>query len=426
MKKIAILGLGYVGLPLAIEFGKYRSTIGFDIDEERIAMLASANDLNMEIDTEDLKVARFLTFTSCIDDLRQAQIFIVAVPTPIDKNQHPDFVPLINASEMIGKVLKKNDIVIYESTVYPGVTEDICVPVLEKSSGLQFNVHFFCGYSPERINPGDKVNTLTTIRKITSGSTPTIAREVDQLYREIIKAGTYMASSIKVAEAAKLTENVQRDINIAFMNELARIYHLIGIDTREVIQAAKTKWNFLPFEPGLVGGHCIAVDPYYLIYIAQELNYNPELILAGRRVNDTMAHYVVLQIVKMMIKKGINVSSSNILLLGITFKEHCPDIRNSKAIDIISELKEFGCDMDIVDPWASPKQVFEEFGLILKPMNELPTANGKIYIDHWDVVIIAVAHEEFFKFDFSAMMDSRKIIYDVKGMLPKEMVDARL
>jgi UDP-N-acetyl-D-galactosamine dehydrogenase len=426
MKIIAILGLGYVGLPLAIEFGKYRRTIGFDINENRIAMLVRGNDLNLEIDTENIKAARFLTFSSCPDDLRQAQIFIVAVPTPVDQKQRPDLTLLINVSKMVGKVLKKNDIVIYESTVYPGVTEEICAQALEETSGLQFNVHFFCGYSPERINPGDKVNTLTTIRKITSGSTPTTAREVDQLYREIIKAGTYMAPSIKVAEAAKVTENSQRDINIAFVNELARIFNLIGIDTREVLQAAKTKWNFLPFEPGLVGGHCIAVDPYYLTYMAQELNYNPELILAGRRVNDTMSHYVVVQVVKTMIKKGISLSGSNVLVLGITFKEHCHDIRNSKAIDIICELKEFDCHVDVIDPWASPKEVYEELGFMLKPVSELPTVNGKTLIDHYDAVVITVAHQEFLTYDFSAMMNCNKVIYDVKGILPKGNVDARL
>jgi UDP-N-acetyl-D-galactosamine dehydrogenase len=426
MKIIAIVGLGYVGLPLAIEFGKYRRTIGFDTNENRIATLSCGNDLNLEAATEHLKSATFLTFSSCSDDLRQAQIFIIAVPTPIDQKQRPDLTLLIKASKMVGKVLKKGDIVIYESTVYPGVTEEICAQVLEKTSGLQFNVDFFCGYSPERINPGDKVNTLTTIRKITSGSTPATAREVDELYREIIKAGTYMAPSIKVAEAAKVTENSQRDINIAFVNEIARIFNLIGIDTHEVLQAAGTKWNFLPFEPGLVGGHCIAVDPYYLAYKAQQLNYNPQLILAGRRVNDTMAHYVVIQVVKTMIKKGINVSGSNVLVLGITFKEDCTDIRNSKAIDVICELKKFGCHVDIIDPWASPKHVYEEFGLTLKPVSELPTVNGKTLIDHYDAVVITVAHREFQTYDFSAMMACNKVICDVKGMLPKVNVDVRL
>lgn len=426
MKKMAVIGLGYVGLPLAVEFGKYRPTIGFDINKNRVSMLVCGNDVNLEIDRDNLKAATFLTLSFCPDDLHQAQIFIITVPTPIDHNKCPDLTMLIEASRTVGKVLKRNDIVIYESTVYPGVTEEICARVLERTSGLQFNIHFFCGYSPERINPGDTVHTLTTIRKITSGSTLATAQEVDELYREIIHAGTYMASSIKVAEAAKVTENSQRDINIAFVNELACIFSLIGIDTREVLQAAKTKWNFLPFEPGLVGGHCIAVDPYYLAYKAHELNYNPELILAGRRVNDTMAHYVVLEVVKAMIKKEINISNSNVLILGITFKEHCTDIRNTKAVDILQELKEFGCHVDIADPWASPEQVDEEFGLILKPIGELSTDNGKISIDRYDAVIITVAHQEFLTYDFTPMMTCNKVIYDVKGILPKKNVDGRL
>jgi UDP-N-acetyl-D-galactosamine dehydrogenase len=426
MKTIAVIGLGYVGLPLAIEFGKYRPTIGFDINEDRIAMLTDGNDLNLENSNEELKMATYLTFSSHLDDLCQAQIFIIAVPTPIDQNKLPDLVPLIEASKTVGHVLKKNDIVIYESTVYPGVTEEICAQLLENTSGLQFNVHFFCGYSPERINPGDKVNTLTTIRKITSGSTPEIAREVDNLYQEIIKAGTFMAPSIKVAEAAKLIENSQRDINIAFIHELACIFSRIGIDTREVLEAAGTKWNFLPFEPGLVGGHCIAVDPYYLIYKAMELNYIPEMIIASRRINDTMAQYVAIEIVKTMINKGIKVNGSKILVLGITFKEQCTDIRNTKVVDMIRELKEFGCCVDVIDPWASPKQVYEEFGLILKPVDELATVDGKTLIDHYDSVVLAVAHQEFLTYDFSAMMAWNKVIYDVKGILPKTSVDGRL
>lgn len=426
MKTIAIIGLGYVGLPLAVEFGKHRPTIGFDINQDRIAMLASGHDSNLETSDENLKMAKFLTLSSRVDDLRQARIFIVVVPTPIDQNQRPDLVPLIKASQMVGEVLKENDIVIYESTVYPGVTEDVCAKVLEKISGLKFNVDFFCGYSPERINPGDKINTLTTVRKITSGSTPEIAREVDELYQEIVEAGTFMASSIKVAEAAKVCENSQRDMNIAFVNELAQIFNLIDIDTREVLEAASTKWNFLSFEPGLVGGHCIAVDPYYLIHMALELNYIPEIILASRRINDTMAHYVAEQVMKTMIKKSIDVRSSNVLILGITFKEHCPDIRSSKVIDIIRNLQKFGCHVDVIDPWASSKQVYKEFGIQLKLTNELPIVNGKILIDKYDAVVIAVAHREFKAYDFSAMMTPKKVIYDVKGLLSKDSVDARL
>jgi UDP-N-acetyl-D-galactosamine dehydrogenase len=389
-------------------------------------MLTDGNDLNLEISGVHLEMATFLTFSSCPDDLGQAQIFIVAVPTPIDQNKLPDLVPLIQASETVGKILKKNDIVIYESTVYPGVTEEICVEVLEKASGLKFNVDFFCGYSPERINPGDKVNTLTTIRKITSGSTPEIAREVDDLYQEIIKAGTFMAPSIKVAEAAKIIENSQRDINIAFMNEIACIFNRIGIDTREVLQAAGTKWNFLPFEPGLVGGHCIAVDPYYLTYKAQEMNYIPEVILAGRRINDTMAQYVATQVAQTMINKGIKMKGSNILVLGITFKENCIDIRNTKVVDMICELKKLGSHVDVIDPWAPPNQVYEEFGLELKPVDDLPIINGKTLIDYYDAAVIAVGHKEFQAYDFSRMMAWDKVIYDVKGLLPKASVDARL
>ncbi|CAF1498285.1 unnamed protein product [Adineta ricciae] len=420
MKSIGVIGAGYVGLSLAVEFGKSRPTVAYDMNEERIEKLKNGHDPNLESSDDNLKSSKYLKFTTNMEDLHECQIFIVAVPTPIDENNRPDLFPLQNASETIGKILKINDIVIYESTVYPGVTEDICVKILEEVSHLRYNIDFFCGYSPERINPGDKLHTLRTIRKITSGSTPAIAQEIDALYKEIIEAGTFMVSSIKIAEAAKLFENSQRDINIAFVNELSRIFNLAGIDTHEVLEATRTKWNCLPFEPGLVGGHCIAVDPYYLIHMSLSLNYIPEMILAGRRINDTMSHYISSEIVKTMLKKGISVINSKILILGITFKENCPDIRNSKIIDIIEDLEEFGCHVDVVDPWASKKHVFDEFGIEIKDLDR------NINFDDYHGIVIGVAHQQFKSLDFSSIKSSKKIIYDIKGILPRDCVDARL
>ncbi|CAF1515654.1 unnamed protein product [Adineta ricciae] len=420
MKSIGIVGVGYVGLSLAVEFGKSRPTVAYDMNEERIEKLKTGHDPNLESSDENLKSSKYLKFTTNMEDLYECQIFIVAVPTPVDENNRPDLFPLKNASETIGKVLKTNDIVIYESTVYPGVTEDICVKILEEVSHLKYNIDFFCGYSPERINPGDKLHTIKTIRKITSGSTPAIAQEIDALYKEIIEAGTFMVSSIKIAEAAKLFENSQRDINIAFVNELSRIFHLAGIDTHEVLEATRTKWDSLPFEPGLVGGHSIAVDPYYLINMSLSLNYIPEIILASRRINETMSHYISSEIIKTMIKKGISVMNSNILILGITFKENCPDIRNSKIIDIVQDLEEFGCHVDIVDPWASKKRVFDEFGIEIKDFDR------NIIFDDYHGIVIGVAHQQFKSLDFSSVKSSKKIIYDIKGILPKDCVDARL
>jgi UDP-N-acetyl-D-glucosamine/UDP-N-acetyl-D-galactosamine dehydrogenase len=386
MKKIAIIGLGYVGLPLAVEFGKHRPVVGFDINPRRISELQAGLDHTLECSPEQLKAASQLSYSHQLSDIAGCQVFIVTVPTPVDQANRPDMTPLVKASQTVGQVLKKGDIVIYESTVYPGATEEVCVPVLEKTSGLQFNVDFFCGYSPERINPGDKVNTLTTIKKITSGSTPAVADEVDALYNTIIKAGTWKASSIKVAEAAKVIENSQRDLNIAFVNELSVIFERIGIDTLEVLEAAGSKWNFLPFRPGMVGGHCIGVDPYYLTHKAEELGYHPQVILAGRRINDNMARYAARNIVKRMLQNGMDVPRSTVGVLGITFKENCPDIRNSKVADLVKELQAWGAKVVVADPWADPAEVKHEYGI------ELGTIDASQPVDS---LVVAVGHEQF-------------------------------
>jgi UDP-N-acetyl-D-glucosamine/UDP-N-acetyl-D-galactosamine dehydrogenase len=426
-KKIAIIGLGYVGLPLAVEFAKKRPVIGFEISKPRIKELNEGHDPTLEVEDNDLQavllkenydVEKGLYLTGSLMDIQDCQIYIIAVPTPTDKNNRPDLTPLIKASETVGKVISKGDIVIYESTVYPGATEEDCIPVVEQTSGLKFNVDFFAGYSPERINPGDKVHTLTTIMKVTSGSTPEIGKEVNDLYSEIITAGTHLASSIKVAEAAKVIENSQRDINIAFVNELSKIFNLMGIDTLEVLEAAGTKWNFLPFRPGLVGGHCIGIDPYYLAQKAQEVGYHPEIILAGRRLNDSMGAYVAGEVVKLMLKAGILVKDARALMLGITFKENCPDIRNTRAIDIYNELLSYGMDVDVFDPWAAPKEVKYEYDIDI--LTEYPEENG------YGVVILAVAHNEFKEIDISNHKSGGAVVFDVKGVLTKNTIDARL
>lgn len=384
--KVAIIGLGYVGLPLAVEFGKKYPTIGFDINQKRIDELSNGQDSTLEVSPENLKQASLLQYSSNLEALKHSNFFIVTVPTPIDDVNRPDLVPLQKASETIGKVLKKGDIVVYESTVYPGATEEVCIPVLEKVSGLKFNQDFFAGYSPERINPGDKINTLTKIKKITSGSTSEIAQMVDRVYASIITAGTHKASSIKVAEAAKVIENTQRDLNIALVNELSVIFERIGIDTLDVLEAAGSKWNFLPFRPGLVGGHCIGVDPYYLTHKAEEVGYNPQVILAGRRINDNMARYVARRTIKLMVKNGIDVSKAKIGILGITFKENCPDIRNSKVVDIIYEFKQWGIETVVMDPWADKHEVRDEYNIELSIIDE----NHQV-----DALIVAVGHHQF-------------------------------
>jgi UDP-N-acetyl-D-glucosamine/UDP-N-acetyl-D-galactosamine dehydrogenase len=425
-KKIAIIGLGYVGLPLAIEFAKKYHVTGFDIKTERVEELKRGEDKTLEADIDELKASQQLksqkkniglSFTNEVDQIKVCNIFIVTVPTPIDQFKAPDLQPLLKASAMIGQVLKKGDVVIYESTVYPGCTEEDCVPVLEKSSGLKFNVDFFAGYSPERINPGDKVNTLTTIKKVTSGSTPEIADMVDELYSSIIKAGTHKAPNIKVAEASKAIENAQRDINISFVNELSLIFDRIGIDTTEVLEAAGTKWNFLKYKPGLVGGHCIGVDPYYLAHKAQSLGYHPQVILSGRRVNDNMGRFVAEKVVKLMINKGIKIKGARALILGITFKENCPDIRNTRVIDIYHALNEFGVNVDLFDPWVDAHQVMEEYGINL--LKEVDKSN-------YDAVIIAVAHDQFRSMDFQVFRDSGAIIFDTKSFIDHSLVDGRL
>ncbi len=414
--KICVIGLGYVGLPLAVEFGKKFPVTGFDINQTRVNELMAGHDRTLETSDDDLAAAVNLKYTTSIEDIRDCNYYIVTVPTPIDNHKRPDLTPLLKASETVGKVLKKDDIVIYESTVYPGATEEECVPLLEKFSGLAFNKDFFCGYSPERINPGDKVHTVTKILKVTSGSTPGVAKKVDDLYKSIITAGTFMASSLKVAEAAKVIENSQRDINIAFVNELALIFNKIGIDTQEVLAAAGTKWNFLKFFPGLVGGHCIGVDPYYLTHKAQELGYNPEIILAGRRLNDNMGFYVANRTIKLMIKKGHTIAGSRVLVLGITFKENCPDIRNSRVIDVINEFRDFSCKVDVCDPWADHAEVKHEYGvdLIDRPS------------DNYDAVVLAVAHDQFKETDIRAFGHAEAVFYDIKGLLDKSLVDERL
>ncbi|HEX7869865.1 MAG TPA: nucleotide sugar dehydrogenase [Chryseobacterium sp.] len=434
MKKITVIGLGYVGLPLARLFATKYPVLGFDINENRISELSKGNDTTLEVDNEILQSVLLdknpflnnsngLFCSSNIQDIREANIFIITVPTPVDKYNHPDLTPLYKSSETVGKVLKKNDIVIYESTVYPGVTEEECVPVLEKVSGLKFNEDFFVGYSPERINPGDKEHTVDKILKVTSGSTPEIGKIIDDLYKSIITAGTHLAPTIKVAEASKVIENSQRDINIAFINELAKIFSLMDIDTHDVLEAAGTKWNFLKFKPGLVGGHCIGVDPFYLAQKAQEIGYYSELILAARRLNDSMGAFVASQVVKLMIKNDIKIKGAKILNLGITFKENCPDIRNSKAIDVITNLQEYGAEVTTFDPWANPVEVNNEYRI--NCYSEL-ILNGLEPHQKYDAVILTVAHQEFLNLDLNKLIGERGVIYDVKGVFSKENVSKRL
>ncbi|MEZ3134908.1 Vi polysaccharide biosynthesis UDP-N-acetylglucosamine C-6 dehydrogenase TviB [Stutzerimonas kunmingensis] len=418
--KLAVIGLGYVGLPLAVEFGKKRSVVGFDINQQRIDALRAGHDATLEVSDDELKEAAKLVYSASHDDMKSCNVFIVTVPTPIDEHKQPDLTPLIKASETIGSVLKKGDIVIYESTVYPGATEEDCVPVLEKVSGLKFNVDFFAGYSPERINPGDKKHRVTTIKKVTSGSTPAVADLVDALYREIIIAGTHKASCIRVAEAAKVIENTQRDLNIALINELAIIFNRMGIDTEAVLQAAGTKWNFLPFRPGLVGGHCIGVDPYYLTHKAQSIGYHPEIILAGRRLNDGMGAYVVSQLVKAMLKRRIHVDGARVLVMGLAFKENCPDLRNTRVVDIVSELAEYNIQVDVYDPWVSAVEAQHEYGIT--PITE-PAVNA------YDGIVLAVAHNEFRELGVEAIRKygkAKQIIYDLKYLLLAEEADLRL
>ena len=418
--KLAVIGLGYVGLPLAVEFGKQQSVVGFDINQQRIDALSSGHDTTLEVTDEELKQAAHLQFSANVSALASCNTYIVTVPTPIDQYNQPDLTPLIKASESIGKVLKKGDIVIYESTVYPGATEEECVPVLEKYSGLKFNVDFYAGYSPERINPGDKEHRVTTIKKVTSGSTPEIADLVDALYNKIIVAGTHKASSIKVAEAAKVIENTQRDLNIALINELAIIFSKLGIDTESVLEAAGTKWNFLPFRPGLVGGHCIGVDPYYLTHKAQSIGYHPEIILAGRRLNDGMGAYVVSQLIKAMLKRRIHVDGARVLVMGLTFKENCPDLRNTRVVDIVRELAEYNISVDVYDPWVSKEEAQHEYNIVtvLRPEE-----------DTYDAIVLAVAHDEFRSLGASAIRSYGKaqhILYDLKYLLSREDSDIRL
>lgn len=424
--KIGVVGLGYVGLPLAVEFAKKYPTVGFDIKNDRITNLKKGVDETLEISADILnevlintRDSNGLLLTSDLKELSVCNFYIITVPTPVDQNNRPDLTPLYKASESIGKILKSGDIVVYESTVYPGVTEDECVPILEKFSNLKFNKDFFCGYSPERINPGDKEHTVSKILKITSGSNNESAQIIDQVYKSIIIAGTHKAPSIKVAEAAKVIENAQRDINIAFINELAKIFNLIGIDTNDVLKAASTKWNFLNFKPGLVGGHCIGVDPYYLAQKAQEVGYHPEIILAGRRVNDGMGKYVANQVIKLMVKNSINIKTSKILILGFTFKENCPDVRNTKVIDIINEFEEYDIQPMILDPWADPDEVMKVYNKSsIKKIDDLS--------DKFDVLIHCVSHNEFLKIDFSSLLNSNSIVYDIKSFLPKNIVTATL
>ena len=418
--KIAIIGLGYVGLPLAVEFGKQLPVVGFDIQQKRIQELQSGQDHTLEVSSEELKQATQLTYSANLDDLRSCNFFIVTVPTPIDEFKQPDLTPLIKASTSIGKVLKKGDVVVYESTVYPGATEEACIPVLERVSGLKFNQDFFAGYSPERINPGDKLHRVTNILKVTSGSTPEVADFVDAVYQLIVTAGTHKAPSIKVAEAAKVIENTQRDVNIALINELAVIFNKLGIDTEAVLQAAGTKWNFLPFRPGLVGGHCIGVDPYYLTHKAQSLGLHPEIILAARRLNDRMGEYVATQLIKEMVKQRIQVVGSKILVMGLSFKENCPDIRNTKIVDMVKALKEYDLDLDIYDPWVDPLEAAKEYGI--DPVSSL--ANAK-----YDAIVLAVAHDQFKQMsidEFKAVAKEKYVLYDLKYILNQTDVDIRL
>ena len=418
--KLAIIGLGYVGLPLAVEFGKQRSVVGFDISQKRIDQLKTGHDFTLETEADELQAAQHLQYSTILDDLRTCNVYIVTVPTPIDEHKRPDLTPLIKASETVGKVLKAGDIVIYESTVYPGCTEEDCVPVLEKISGLKFNQDFYCGYSPERINPGDKEHRVTTIKKVTSGSTPEIADLVDALYNQIITAGTHKASSIRVAEAAKVIENTQRDVNIALINELALIFNKMDIDTEAVLQAAGSKWNFLPFRPGLVGGHCIGVDPYYLTHKAESIGYHPEIILAGRRLNDSMGAYVVTQLVKAMTRRRLQVDGARVLIMGLTFKENCPDLRNTRVIDIIDELKDYNVQTDVFDPWAEPSQAQEEYDITLVKKPEQCA---------YDAIVLAVAHHQFKNMGAKTIRAFGKpehVLYDLKYMLPVDGSDLRL
>ncbi|MBQ7690510.1 MAG: nucleotide sugar dehydrogenase [Muribaculaceae bacterium] len=417
--KICVIGLGYVGLPLARLFSTKYPTIGFDVSKNRVDALMAGHDTTLEVGDSLLRSAidNGLRCTTNLDEIRDCNFYVVAVPTPVDKYNNPDLAPLVGASTTVGKVISKGDIVVYESTVYPGVTEDECVPVLERVSGLKFNVDFFAGYSPERINPGDKQHTVEKIKKVTSGSTPQVADMVNEVYASVITAGTHKAGSIKVAEAAKVIENSQRDINIAFVNELSKIFNRLGIDTQEVLEAAGTKWNFLPFKPGLVGGHCIGVDPYYLAQCAQRHGYNPEIILAGRRMNDGMGEYVANETIKLMLKKGIQILGSNILILGFTFKENCPDVRNTKVIDIYRSLREYNVNITVYDPWASPEIARREYGIVIE--NKLPKPGA-------DAVIVAVAHNEFLSLDVKSLCNERHIVFDVKGILDKSQVDGRL
>jgi UDP-N-acetyl-D-glucosamine/UDP-N-acetyl-D-galactosamine dehydrogenase len=418
--KIAVIGLGYVGLPLAIEFGKIYETIGFDINKTRINDLLAGNDITLEVTSEQLRSSKNLQFSFNTVDIANCNIFIITVPTPIDKHKNPDLTPLIEASKAVGEALKKEDIVIYESTVFPGATEEVCVPILEKQSGFVFNQDFFCGYSPERINPGDKEHSVTTIKKVTSGSLPQIADKVDRLYQTIISAGTYKAESIKVAEAAKVIENTQRDINIALINELAMIFNKLDIDTQDVLEASGTKWNFLPFSPGLVGGHCIGIDPYYLTHKALEVGYHPEIILAGRRLNDSMGSYVVDQVIKLMIRKRIQVVDANILIMGLSFKENCPDIRNSRVIDLVAEFENFNCNTDVYDPWVDKSEAKEEYGIEL--------INQPI-LDKYDTIVLAVSHNQFRSMTIEQIHSfgrDEHVLYDIKYIFSKDEVDGRL
>ena len=417
--KIAVIGLGYVGLPMARLFSTKYKTVGFDMSQRRVDALMAGHDATLEVSDELLQsaIANGFTCTANIDDIKDCNFYVVAVPTPVDRDNKPDLTPLYGASETIGRVIAPGDIVVYESTVYPGVTEDECIPVVEKVSGLKYNVDFFAGYSPERINPGDKLHTVEKIKKVTSGSTPEIGQIVDQIYSSVITAGTHLAPTIKVAEAAKVIENSQRDINIAFVNELSKIFNLMGIDTQAVLEAAGTKWNFLPFRPGLVGGHCIGVDPYYLAMCAQRFGYNPEIILAGRRMNDGMGNYVATQTVKLMVKKGINVSHSKIAIFGFTFKENCPDVRNTKVIDIYNSLKEYGIDITVYDPWANVAVAQHEYGI--EPVNTLNPEH------QFDAVIMAVAHNEFKSIDINAFLKEQSVVYDVKWII-NDKVDGKL
>ena len=419
-KKIALIGLGYVGLPLAVEFGKKRTVIGFDINQKRIEALKQGMDVTLEMSKPDLKEAVYLSYTTNPDDLKECSIFIITVPTPIDKHKRPDLTPLEKSSASIGKIIKKGDIVIYESTVYPGATEEICVPILEQQSGLIFNKDFYCGYSPERINPGDKKRRITDIKKVTAGSTLEIATEVDELYQEIIIAGTHKTSSIKVAEAAKVIENTQRDLNIALINELALIFNKLGIDTESVLEAAGTKWNFLPFRPGLVGGHCIGVDPYYLTHKANEIGYYPEMILAGRRLNDNMGSYVAKTVSKLMTQKHIHVVDSNVLIMGLTFKENCSDHRNTRVVDLVEEFKTFNCNVDVYDPWVNKDNVAYEYNI--KPIDK--PIKGK-----YDAIVIAVAHDEFKTLtvdQIRAFGKDNHVLFDIKYLLKTNESDGRL